>query len=74
MATAQPHQQHPHQQTQICKRCHGEFSLYSERCPHCGKDSKYGTQAMGLFVTLGLLMLAPIAMMILVYIFYHFNY
>ena len=52
---------------QVCTRCHGVFSLYSERCPHCGKDSKVGTQAMGLLFTLGLLMLAPIAMVILIY-------
>jgi predicted amidophosphoribosyltransferase len=57
-------------QTKICPRCHLEFSLYSERCPHCGKDSKYGTQAMGLFVTLGMLMLAPILIMLLIYLLY----
>ena len=58
-------------QSKTCPRCKKEFSLYSERCPHCGKDSNVGTQAMGLFVTLGLLMLAPIAIMLLIFLFYH---
>lgn len=57
-------------QTKVCPRCQKTFSLYSERCPHCGKDSNVGTQAMGLFVTLGLLMLAPIAIMLLIFLFY----
>lgn len=52
---------------QVCARCGGVFSLYSERCPHCGKDSKVGTQALGLLFTLSLLMLAPILMVILIY-------
>jgi hypothetical protein len=55
-------------QTKICPRCKGTFSLYTERCPHCGKDSKVGTQAGGLLFTLGLLMLAPIAMVIVIYL------
>lgn len=53
--------------TKVCPRCKGKFSLYSERCPHCGKDSTVGTQALGLLFTLTLLMLAPIAMVILIY-------
>ena len=57
----------PYEKTQICTRCKGVFSLYSERCPHCGKDSKYGTQAWGLIITLGMLLLAPIFIMILIY-------
>lgn len=54
-------------QTKTCKRCKQTFSLYSERCPHCGKDSEYGTQAGGLLFTLGLLMLAPIFMVIIIW-------
>lgn len=58
------------QQTRVCTRCKKEFSLYSERCPHCGKDSVVGTQALGVLVTIGLLMLAPIAILILIWIMY----
>lgn len=58
------------QKTRICSRCKGEFSLYSERCPHCGKDSVVGTQALGVLVTIGLLMLTPIVILILLYIMY----
>ena len=54
----------------VCTRCNKVFSLYSERCPHCGKDSKVGTQGAGLLFTLGLLMLAPIAMLLLIWIFW----
>ena len=57
--------------TKVCPRCKHTFSIYSERCPHCGKDSNVGTQAMGLFVTLGMLLLAPILIIVLILIFYH---
>lgn len=56
--------------TKICPGCGKPFSLYSERCPHCGKDSTVGTQRLGLLFTLGMLMLAPILIMILVLIFW----
>lgn len=58
----------PRHQTRTCTKCGGVFSLYSERCPHCGKDSKYGTQSLGVLITIGgLLFLTPIAFFLLVY-------
>lgn len=58
------------QPTRTCTRCKKDFSLYSERCPHCGKDSVVGTQALGVLVTIGLLMLTPIVILILIWLFY----
>ncbi len=58
------------QKMRTCTRCKKEFSLYSERCPHCGKDSVVGTQALGVLVTIGLLMLTPIVILIMIWLFY----
>lgn len=40
-----------------CKACGKMFSAYTERCPHCGKDDKHGSQLGGVIVTIGLLIL-----------------
>ena len=65
-----PAEASPYDRTQVCKRCGGVFALYSERCPHCGKDSKYGTQSLGVLVTIGgMLVLTPIAFFLLIYFF-----
>ena len=60
----------PYQQTQVCKRCGGVYPLYSERCHHCGKDSKYGTQSLGVLVTIGMLLLALPLAVILIFVFW----
>ena len=60
----------PAPQTRNCTRCKKDFSLYSERCPHCGKDSVVGTQALGVLVTIGMLMLTPIVILILIWWLY----
>lgn len=60
----------PLHDTQVCKRCGGVYPLYSERCTHCGKDSKYGTQSLGLLVTLGMLMFALPLAVVLIFIFW----
>ena len=39
-APVTPPKHDPLHDTQVCKRCKKVFPLYSERCPHCGKDSK----------------------------------
>jgi hypothetical protein len=33
------------------------FSAYTEKCPHCGKDDKHGSQLGGVVITLGILIL-----------------
>lgn len=51
----------------ICRGCGQEFIAFSEKCPHCGKDSKIGTQQTGVFVTMAfLLLMLPIAIIVLV--------
>lgn len=65
-----PAETSPYNKTQVCKGCGGVYPLYSERCHHCGKDSKYGTQSLGVLITVGgMLLLTPIAFFLLVYFF-----
>lgn len=64
-----PEQPSPYARTQVCKRCGGVYPLYSERCHHCGKDSKYGTQSIGLLITIGLLLFAlPFAVILMFFL------
>jgi uncharacterized OB-fold protein len=42
-------------QQRPCKACGKPFSAYTERCPHCGKDDKHGSQLGGVVITLVIL-------------------
>ncbi len=52
--------------TKICAGCKKPFSTHIEKCPHCGKDDVMGTQRMGVFVTMMILLLLPLVVMFVV--------
>lgn len=65
-----PAEASPYNRMQVCKGCGGVYPLYSERCHHCGKDSKYGTQGIGLLITIGMLLFAlPFAVILMFFLF-----
>ncbi|HQY89320.1 MAG TPA: hypothetical protein PK402_11725 [Tepidisphaeraceae bacterium] len=66
MAELEPSKSAP---KKICRGCKQEYIAFSERCPHCGKDSKIGTQQSGVFFTFAfLLLMLPVAIIVLVFI------
>jgi uncharacterized OB-fold protein len=53
-------------QQRPCKACGKLFSAYTEKCPHCGKDDKHGSQLGGVIITIGILILLLPAVFILI--------
>jgi predicted nucleic acid-binding Zn ribbon protein len=52
----------------ICTGCKKPVPAHTEKCPNCGKDDVLGTQRMGVFITVMILMLLPLLVMFVVVI------